>query len=132
MPLLTIRAEQMAVLGRHKQLQWLDERLSELYPAFAALSASERNKWIEDGLSRAAVFRLRVDEYLPFLCVEQTFGAGFADRPEYDWARRILEERLVDSGQRMRRLKKAAIRRLLDEEDRLLAQAAAAGEDESR
>ncbi len=122
MPLLTIRAEQMSVLGRHKQLVWLDERLMALYPEFAGLSATERHQWIENGLSRAAAFRLGVQEYLPFLCVEQTFGAGFADRPEYDWARRILEERQIDAGERMRRLKKAAIRRLLEEEDRLQAQ----------
>jgi hypothetical protein len=125
MPQLTIRAEQMAVFRNQMEIDWLDERLSELYPDFAASSPNERKQWIEGGLTRAAAFQLSPNDHLPFLSLEQTFGAGCFDSPEYHWGRKILEDTSLEPSRRMRHLKKAAVRRLLDEEDRLAAPTAA-------
>jgi len=116
----------MAALGRQSQIQWLDEKLCALYPPFAATLASERYLAIEQGLDRAATLGLASGDSLKFLCFEQTFGPAFVDQPEHEWARRILADGAVEPDQRMRNLKKAAIRRLFAEEDRLAAEAARA------
>src|SRR5579863_9740214 len=130
MPQLTIRAEQMENMRELTAVGWLDERLCASYQNFAATSPSERRQWIERGLKRARAFRLSVNELLPFLSLEQTFGTGCFDSPEYEWGRRILANVAVQPSLRIRQLKKAAVRRLLDEEDRLSAEAAASEKDE--
>ncbi len=127
--MLVIRDQQMAVLGFDADAAWCEEKLANLYPAFAGASAAERRKQTRGGLRRALKLNIERAEYLQFLCFEQTFPPGCLEEPSFEWARRILAEP-KSSNERMKRLRRETIRRLLELEARQEAEKALAGEEE--
>ncbi len=127
--MLVIRAQQMAVLSFEADAEWCDQQLANIYPAFAAAPVADRRKWTSEGLERALKLNIERAEYLQFLCFEQTYSPGCLEQPSFEWARRILAEP-KSSAERMKRLRRETIRRLLELEARQEAEKALAEEEE--
>jgi hypothetical protein len=122
--LLLIRQEQIAALQLDTDMRWYDRQLADLYPGFAAAPAAQRLQWIRGGIDRAHAARLGRSEVFQFLCFEQTFHPGCLDEAGFEWARALLAPADSPAAERMKQLRHACIRRLLQLEAQQLAQAA--------
>lgn len=119
----------MAALQRDSDVRWYERELAELYPPFAAVASAERRQWIRASIQRASAFGLGRPEFFQFFCFEQTYPPGCLDDPTFAWARRILEQQDQAPSERIQKLRKETIRRLIEEEERQQrAEEAQAGE----
>lgn len=119
MPLL-IRKEQFEVLQMDSDLRWYERELVKHYPSFAEAPCAQRLKWVRDAVQRGLGHGVTRADLLQYLCFEQTFPYDALQNPEFEWARRILSDPELTSGDRVKRLRQQSIRCLLELEARQL------------
>ncbi len=113
--MLTIRAEQMAILGtsvrKNFELEMADH-LSQFFPEQCAKQSEEGlSKFVATNIDRALGYGLeRERDVCKFLDVAMALGEDFDRSGDYPWAKEILEDEWGTGEEKIDRLVKLALK----------------------
>lgn len=114
MAILQIREAQMRALRQPSMLFRVEGELRRLFPAQCReMSSSTLYQLAEYSIDQAKALGFDPEQYVGFASLILVFGPDFWEQPEYEWAKRILDDRwLWTPAHRMQELREASVRHL--------------------
>ena len=111
--MLTIRAEQMAVLDDVPLVPWLIRMLRALFPDSAGeIGDAALGAMVRRSVARGRSMGFGRDELGAWVALEHVFGESFPEQARHAWAHRLLEQHRTNPSQALQALREQAILRL--------------------
>jgi hypothetical protein len=112
--MLVIRNEQMAALSRARKAQFKARLAAELPAAhpveLASLDAAGVRALVDAGVERAERYAIDTEEGIRrYVAMTVVHGAAFEERPDYAWARTVLERRDLPADTRVDQVETIAV-----------------------
>lgn len=104
--MLLIRKKQMEVLSKYMVKQFENRMIGHLQSQFPEctqnIPESSLRKMIQAGIEKASTYGVKresdVQAFLEYIII---FGNNFDKKPEFDWAREILNDKSRNPGEKM-------------------------------
>lgn len=111
--MLTIRAEQMAVLDDVPLVPWLVQLLRTLFPESAGgADDSMLIAMVRRSVARGRSLGFARDDLAAWVALEHVFGESFHELPEHAWARKLLDQHGAEPARAVQSLREQAVLRL--------------------
>jgi hypothetical protein len=113
-PMLVIRNEQMAALSRARKDRFKARLAAELPAAhpveLASVDAAGVRALVDAGVERAERYAIDTEEGIRrYVGLTVVHGAAFEERPDYGWARTVLERKDLPADTRVDQVEKIAV-----------------------
>lgn len=107
--MLVIRKEQMVVMSEYMFDSFVSNMVVHLRATYPEKTENKNDesirKFVRDSVERANSFNVHAADNLEtFLECATLYGSDFFRKPEFEWAKTILEDDMIDETEKMNRI----------------------------